>query len=974
MTDSRRPRLRWFLLPAIRALHILGAVAALDQAEIIAADTTPPPAPKVWRQASFRDFAGGTFSDAGANAYVSAAGRIQTVNRWDFNGDGHIDILCANSHPLLEMLDLSIYWGNSRDFSIQRHTYVPADGPMWVAAGDLDGDGAIDLVSANYSNGTWTSMDSAIYWGATKTAGARAGADTWTAGPFRGRTFLPSQNAQGVAIADLNRDGFPEIIFAFSAGFWEYRGNAKPAPSRIYWNQRGAFSRERFTDLPVVGATDVDVADVNGDGWPDLAFSVGEGPASSVYFGGPAGFSAERSVSLPTRQAHAVRFGDVDGDQRIDVVFANEEGDVSWAYLNRDGTFAPGARLEFATHFAKDVVIADFNRDGRPDVFFANHMSAPGGEARFGNRFQPSYLYYGSAAGFSVERRVSIQTIGAWGANAADLNGDGWPDLLVCNFQEHYSFEVPSFVYWGGPDGFDVTRRTPLYEHGAQGNLIADLNGDGHLDLVITSMMGRSRGDYDPSYLYLGNAQGAYNTRDRIILPGREPYEQAMADLDDNGTVDVLLMNQGEVTRYENEVWVFWNKDNKLDPWRVTGLPAYAGVGVEVADLDRDGYLDVIVANNKQYPSPRGTGGPGHASPGPARPGSFIYWGGPQGYAISDRTALNVFQARSPSIADLNGDGHLDLVFAGQGASIFWGDGTRGYGDTRRQRIPGTLGQPNHQTEVADLNRDGYLDIVFAGTKVMIYWGDAGRRYDESKRTVLNFDAKTMTIADVNADGWLDLVCPLYKEKGSRSLDSAILLGGPDGFSERRVIRLPTDGGTGSIVSDFNYDGYPDVFFFCHRRDGSPEVVGSFGDHDTVSRLYWGGPQGFARDRYLPIPSIGVHYDVGIDLGTISDRSFAWEYVSAPHEAGAARWRRLHWDAVTPGRTAVRFQVRSAAAREALAGAPWRGPTGPGSSFVASGADLSALPAGPWIQYKLILDTHNGAASPVVSAVQIDFQ
>jgi hypothetical protein len=394
---------------------------------------------------------------------------------------------------------------------------------------------------------------------------------------------------------------------------------------------------------------------------------------------------------------------------------------------------------------------------------------------------------------------------------------------------------------------------------------------------------------------------------------------------------------------------------------------------VEVADLDRDGYLDVIIANNKQYP-PAKTAAGDPAKPAPTKPGSFIYWGGPKGYVVTGRTSLNVFQARSPSIADLNGDGHLDLVFAGNGASIFWGDGTRNYSDARRQRITGTVGQLNHQTEVADLNRDGFLDIIFAGPKVMIYWGDAACRYDEARKTVLNVDAKTMTVADVNGDGWLDLVCPLYKEKGSRSLESSILLGGPGGFDVQRRISLPTDGGTGSIVSDFNHDGFADVFFFCHRRDGSPEVVGSFGDHDTVSRLYWGSANGFSAERFLPIPSIGVHYDVGIDLGTISDRTFVWDYVSSAREAGAAKWTRLSWEAETPGRTAVRFQVRSAATRDGLAKAAWQGPAGPGSFFTTSGSHLGAIPNASWVQYKLVLDTRNGAASPVVRAVQIEFQ
>lgn len=926
-----------------------------------------------WRESSFTDFADGTFSDHGANAYVSAAGRIQTINRWDFNGDGFVDILCANTHPLVEMLDMSIYWGNGKDYSIERHSYVPADGPMWVAAGDLNRDGRVDLAVANYSNGTWTSMDSAIYWGGNQPRGPGPEGQ-WHAFPFFGKTMLPSENAQGVTIADLNRDGFPEVIFAFSSGFWEYnKGATAQLRSRIYWNRAGVFAPKDVTELDVSGATDVEAADLDGDGWVDLAFSVGEGPTSRILYGAPEGFTKGRQVDLPTAGANAVRLADVNNDGKTDVLFANKDGSASWAYLNSGGRFDAGSRIEFETHFAKDVVVADFNRDGFADVFFSNHMLALPGEERFGNRMTPSYLYFGGPEGFRPERRQSIQTIGAWGAAVADLNNDGWVDLLVCNSQEHYSFEVPSFVYWNGPQGFDVTRRTPLYEHGAQGNAIADFNHDGHLDILITSMMGRSRADYDDVYLYLGNKQGQYSVDRRIVLPSREPYEQAMADLNDDGAVDVVVMNQGETGRIENEAWIYWNKANQLDPWRMTGLPAYAGVGVEVSDLDRDGYLDVIVANGQNFavkPDAR-SAGPSSAS---VQPGSFIYWGSAAGYVTTKRTALNVSKSRSPSIADVNGDGHLDLVFAGPGASIFFGDGTRRYGDERRQFIKGTLGQANHQTEIADLNRDGFLDVIFAGAQVMVYYGGEGAKYDASHRVVLDVDAKTITVADVNGDGWLDLVCPLYKDKGQRSLDSSILLGSADGFNLSRRILLPTDGATGSLVSDFNADGFNDVFFFCHRQDGSPEEVGRYGDHRTNSRLYWGSAEGFARDRYLGIPTVGVHYDMGVDLGTIDNRTFSWEYVSSAHEAGKSRATSLNWEARTPGNTAVRFQLRFAPTRDELANAVWQGPDGPKTYFTKSGSDLRGLSQQSWIQYRLFLDTANGAASPTVSAVQVNFE
>ena len=120
---------------------------------------------------------------------------------------------------------------------------------------------------------------------------------------------------------------------------------------------------------------------------------------------------------------------------------------------------------------------------------------------------------------------------------------------MVCNNQEHYSYEVPSFIYWNGPEGFQETKRTCLYEHGAEGNAVADFNNDGFLDIAITSMMGNERGGYDPSYLYLGKDDGSLDVDHKIDLPGREAYEQAFADLNDDGQVDILIINRGETNR-----------------------------------------------------------------------------------------------------------------------------------------------------------------------------------------------------------------------------------------------------------------------------------------------------------------------------------------------------------------------------------------------------------------------------------------
>ena len=72
------------------------------------------------------------------------------------------------------------------------------------------------------------------------------------------------------------------------------------------------------------------------------------------------------------------------------------------------------------------------------------------------------------------------------------------------------------------------------------------------------------------------------------------------------------------------------------------------------------------------------------------------------------------------------------------------------------------------------------------------------------------------------------------------------------------------------MVCDFNRDGYQDIFFFCHRKDGSFDEVGKYGDHHTNSILYWGSGDGYSETNVDKLPSVGAHYDMGVDVGEIA--------------------------------------------------------------------------------------------------------
>jgi hypothetical protein len=257
----------------------------------------------------------------------------------------------------------------------------------------------------------------------------------------------------------------------------------------------------------------------------------------------------------------------------------------------------------------------------------------------------------------------------------------------------------------------------------------------------------------------------------------------------------------------------------------------------------------------------------------------------------------------------------------------------------------------------------------------MIYWGDSSGKFSADRRTEFTtVGTQGVTVADVNKDGWLDIVCPDYNNNKSRAGLSRVYWGGPDGFSEKAMMELPTNGGTGSQVADYNGDGYNDILLINHRSEGSPDIVGSFGDHMTDSYIYWGGPDGFKTQRRALIPSKGAHYDAGVDLGNIYDRTFDFDYRSSAFHYGKRRGDRIDWKAQTPHGSSVRFQIRTAASAEGLRTREWTGPTGVGSFYQRPSEFLKTAEGDSWIQYRAILSCPGGVGSPVLEQVSLTFR
>src|SRR5207237_9150873 len=206
----------------------------------------------------------------------------------------------------------------------------------------------------------------------------------------------PTVAAGAVAAGDLNGDGYPDLVFASTGQSYQFTKAGGDfaflrAVSDIYWGSAQGYSPERVTQLSTYLARDVQIADLNNDGFPDIIFA--------QY-----GQSLDNSGAL-----------------------------IYWG--SRDGTFS-AARSKLLPGFGTAAIAAvDLTGDGYPELLVANE-ARPLPDPEFGGSDDyplPCYIYWGSASGYSTGHRTEIPGAGARDIKAADLNGDGRPDIVVAN-------------------------------------------------------------------------------------------------------------------------------------------------------------------------------------------------------------------------------------------------------------------------------------------------------------------------------------------------------------------------------------------------------------------------------------------------------------------------------------------------------------------------------------------------------------
>jgi hypothetical protein len=339
-----------------------------------------------------------------------------------------------------------------------------------------------------------------------------------------------------VVVADVNGDGKPDLVVANT---WSNNvdvllgdGDGTFQPA-VSYGMGGAGSCFAF----------VAVGDLNGDGKADIVVACGAG-VSVLLGNGDGTFQAAVTYSPG---GGSVAIGDVNGDGIPDLV-------VPGAVLlgNGDGTFQTPISNGSG---GEQVVIADVNGDGKPDLVVAVECGPQGCSQPYNGGVVNVLLGNGDG---TFQAPVSYNPGGLFTVSVAvaDVNGDGKPDLAVgnsCNYGYLCTNGVVA-VFLGNGDG--TFEASGIYSSdGVQLGLaagevaIGDVNGDGKPDLLVTNgcTNGACEGDGTVGVL-LGNGDGTFQSPLTFDSGGARPYGLAVGDLRGDGRLDLAVANTSNST------------------------------------------------------------------------------------------------------------------------------------------------------------------------------------------------------------------------------------------------------------------------------------------------------------------------------------------------------------------------------------------------------------------------------------------
>lgn len=605
--------------------------------------------------------------------------------------------------------------------------------------------------------------------------------------PGAASLIAPGTSPSAAAVGDLDGDGRADLVAV------EYYGAIKVARGL-----GGGWFAEPVS-YSVSGAHAVVVTDLDGSGKPDVAVATsGYGVAILLDRGdgtllGPVTYAAGTYLD-------DVAAADLDADGDVDLAVLNTADTVDVLLNAGGGTFgAPVAYgLSGASSGATELDIGDVTGDGKPDLVVggSDHLSvfANAGGGAFSGTPADHDTYPDSTANLKL----------------ADMDGDGWPDAVFTG--TNMSSGVVSIRWNAATSRFSTQTDVAVAGNSVTAFAAADVDADGAVDLVAA--------EHDRKAVAVARNTGGRTFAVPVeVATHAGPQFVHVGLLEGDAVVDLLALSSGVAEVFPGTGGGAFDAPARIWPPTVETAWPFTPEDVhllELGDLDGNGSLDLAIATFNQYNV--------DLAPG-VGDGTFGSWTAhPVGNYVDD-----------VRIADMNGDGWLDVVYVDAGTTI--GGNGNGVRVLLNDAAGGFTAQPitlvnASMLAVGDVSEDGVPDVVTGMTGSEIYFlvgnGDGTFQTPVGLSYWPHITDK-LAVVDLDGDGRGDVVQTSF-ESGSKLLSVFRNKGGATvaaRFASSLSATYPTVGyPTDLAVSDVDGDGRPDVVVLddglgVHRNTGT---------------------------------------------------------------------------------------------------------------------------------------------------------